>query len=75
MQGRGRGQKREGRNYVLILSYQRLKLRSESHVVIDVRYDFRIETMFGSSLPLAVCSGALFTAFLKRAPPLSVPDL
>ena len=32
----------------------------------DVRYDFRIETMFGSSLPLVVCRSphVLFTLFL-----------
>ena len=32
-------------------------LRSEFHVVIDVRYDFSIYTMLGSSLPPVVCRG------------------
>jgi hypothetical protein len=41
---------------VFVLSYY-MYLRSEFHVVIDVRYDFSIYTMLGSSLPPVVCRG------------------
>ena len=46
-----------------VLSYH-VSLRSES--CCDVRYDFRIERMFGSSLPPVVCRRAhvLFTLFM-----------
>jgi hypothetical protein len=43
--------------YFLVLSYY-VSLRSELRFVMSVNYDFRIKTMFGSSLPPVVCRRA-----------------